>query len=106
MLTCTCLTTRGEPKEMKDHDKCSKCETTYHLTSHHQYPCCHYGEKIEGLKIRLCHSCHCKIEMIIASVESYVGDVQFGTRFKLERSCYDRITRHFLRQAKIIYVAV
>lgn len=86
--------------------KCSKCSTNECMTRHHQYPVCHFGGKREGLKISLCHSCHCKIEMIIASVESYVGDVPFGTRFKLERSCYDRITRHFLKKAKIIYVAV
>ena len=86
--------------------KCSKCESTERLTRHHKYPVCHYQNKRNGIQIVLCNSCHCKIEMIIASVESYVGDVPFGTRFKLDRGCYDRITKHYLKQSQIVYVAV
>lgn len=86
--------------------KCSKCGTRDRLTQHHLYPVCHFGNRRGGIKVCLCNYCHCKIEMIILSVESYVGDVKFGTRFRLERRDYDKITRHFLREEKIIYVAV
>lgn len=86
--------------------KCSKCGTNDRLTNHHLYPVVHYGNKRCGIKICLCNYCHCKIEMIILSVESYVGDVPFGTRYRLERSDYDKITRHYLKKSTIIYVAV
>ena len=86
--------------------RCSKCQTRDRLEKHHVYPVCHFGGKRDGLKICLCRFCHMKIEFILLSVESYVGDVQFGTRFKLTTQDYDKITRHYIKDSKIVYLTV
>jgi len=84
--------------------KCSKCTTIERLTEHHQYPVCHFGHRRDGLKIVLCRECHRRIEERILAVESFIGNVTYGTRYKLDRSDYDRITRLFLRNQPIIYL--
>lgn len=38
------------------------------------------------------------------SVEAYVGNTQFGTRYKLEPKDYEKITRMYLRDSNIIYL--
>jgi hypothetical protein len=85
--------------------RCSKCEETDRLTGHHKYPVVHFGEKKEGLQIILCVKCHRRIEDVYQAVESFIGNVPFGTRFRLDRSNYDRIVQNFLKNEKIIYLA-
>lgn len=84
---------------------CSKCNTTDRITQHHIYPVCHFGNKRCGLKVYLCQAHHREIENRIAVVESTVGNVPFGIRYKLEKDYYDRILRHYLKTSKIVYVA-
>jgi hypothetical protein len=84
--------------------RCSKCSSNIRLEKHHWYPRVHYAGKRTGLQIWLCHDCHCRIENIILSVESYIGDVKFGTRYPLQKTCYDKITRNFIKSSNIIYV--
>lgn len=86
--------------------RCTKCNTTEHITSHHLHPVTFYGGKKTGIKVCLCSQCHKKVEYIILSVESFVGNTPFGTRFKLEREAYERILRNFIRNRPIIYVEV
>ena len=86
--------------------KCSKCGTSHQATQHHIYPVCHFGNKRTGLKICLCQTHHREIETRILAVESTVGNVSYGTRFKLEPTYYERIARHYLKTSNIIYMAV
>lgn len=86
--------------------KCSRCYSTDKLTKHHQYPVVHFGHKKDGLMLCLCQECHRKIENNILAVESHLGNLPFGVRYKLDRSDYDRITHNFLFGRQIIYVAV
>lgn len=96
---------KGKTTMRDENRSCSKCNTTDRITQHHIYPVCHYGNKRCGLKIYLCEHHHREIESRISVVESTLGNVSFGTRFKLDRELYDRITRHYLKTSKIIYVA-
>lgn len=84
--------------------KCTKCETESCLTEHHCHPVIWYGRKSNQLKVCLCRLCHDKLEANILAVESYVGNVKYGTRFKLERKSYEKILQNFLGDKKIIYV--
>lgn len=86
--------------------RCSKCTGTERLSHHHWYPVVHYGERKGGIQIVLCRKCHSRIEDLYMAVESFIGNVPFGTRFRLDRSNYDRILQNFLRQENIIYVDV
>lgn len=87
-------------------NSCSKCGEINRLEKHHFLPRVHFGKKNNGHVIMLCHSCHIKAEIIIASVESFVGDKPFGTRHKLSREEYFRIHRHWLKNSKLIHLWV
>lgn len=94
------------PLDIHDDLKCSRCFATEKLTKHHQYPVVHFGMKKGGLQLCLCRDCHRRIEDIILAVESHLGNLPFGTRYKLDKSDYDRIVHNFIFGRKIIYVAV
>lgn len=82
---------------------CSKCGESRPIQRHHFYPQVHFGTGVRNPHtIGLCESCHIRIETIILSVESFVGDVKFGSRFRMDREHYERIHRHWLRNAKVI----
>lgn len=84
--------------------KCSKCQSTAFLTEHHTHPVVWYGRKNNQIKVCLCRLCHDKLEANILAVESYEGNVKYGTRFKLERRNYEKILYNFLGDNKIVYV--
>ncbi len=88
------------PTETWPMKTCSKCESTNKIEQHHFHPRCHF--KGSKATIDLCHDHHLKIETIILAVESFVGGVPFGTRYKLTTEQYNKIHRHWLRDAKII----
>ena len=83
--------------------KCSKCLTDSRITEHHIHPIVFYGRKNNTLKVCLCRECHNRIEYNILSVESYIGNIGFGKRFKLEKKQYEKILRNFLGDRTIIY---
>lgn len=86
--------------------KCNKCDSTKNLTDHHVYPVCHFGRKRDGLKIKLCCHCHRRIEDYILSIESHLGNVPFGRRYRLDKSDYERTIHNFLHNRTIVYVGV
>lgn len=85
---------------------CSRCGTSDRLTEHHIYPVCHFGHKHDGLKVKLCVSCHRRFEDCLLGIESHIGNIPFGKRYKLDKSDYERALRNFLHNRTIIYVAV
>ena len=86
--------------------KCSKCGSKERLTDHHVYPVCHFAHKRDGLKIKLCVYCHRRIEDYILAIESHLGNVRYGERYKLDKSDYERTIHNFLHNRTIVYVGV
>ena len=85
--------------------RCSKCEGETRLEEHHFYPKVHYGNGHRNPHtITLCHECHIKIETIILSVESFIGYLKFGQRYKMDKESYNRIHRNWLKESKLLYL--
>jgi len=85
--------------------KCSKCSSQKELEEHHYLPQVHYGSGTrKPHTITLCHQCHLKIEIILEAVESYKGNVRFGTRHKLYKEEYVRIHRNWLSDSSLITI--
>lgn len=62
-------------------------------------------EKKNGLKIIICRKCHDKLESNILAVESFVGNVAYGTRYKLYKESYEKILNKFVNSTKLNYVS-
>ncbi len=78
-------------RKFKKTDFCLKCNCRDEnkLTWHHVIPKVHL--KDENCKVdlvTLCRECHDKMEFYILSVESFIGKVSFGKRFKLRSTGY------------------
>lgn len=84
--------------------QCSKCGTDKNLTEHHIHPVRYFGRKKNQLKICLCRDCHDQIETIIRGVESFIGNVPFGTHFQLYKSSYEKIAESYLHHSTLIYL--
>lgn len=70
--------------------KCKKCgEFCSHTERHHVFPAVWYSRgKRNMLTVPLCHKCHAKVEQYILAVESFMGEVPFGTRYHMAREHY------------------
>lgn len=93
--------------ELKQINKmpCSKCATEYANTKHHVIPRCVVRSKRKNTyTVVLCRTCHDSIEDNILAVESFVGNVAYGTRYALEHKHYHSILKNFLANSKIVYV--
>lgn len=79
--------------------KCVHCGTTANLSEHHVHPVCHFGtRRTNRWTIPLCISCHRTIEIGILFLESRLGGVKYGQRFKLHSSEYENIVRQFSKK--------
>lgn len=101
-ICSTLIQTSATPTGMKC-NRCGRGSDEAELTLHHQNPVCHYGRKTNQLKICLCVKCHAKIETYILSVESHLGNIPYGRRYKLTKSDYERIAKNFLYGRQIVY---
>jgi hypothetical protein len=86
---------------------CSRCSEIAHLETHHIYPQCHFGKTQQGNRvgIKLCQRCHDHFEDMLCIIESVVSGQEYGRRYKLRKEYYEKATRLFLRQSKIVYLA-
>lgn len=84
---------------------CSKCGCTDCLTEHHIHPVTFYGRKNNQLKVCLCRKHHDQLEQNILAVESFIGNVPFGRRFKLHKGSYEKILEAYIHHSTIIHVS-
>jgi hypothetical protein len=69
------------------------------LTEHHVHPLCHFGSRrTNRWTVTYCQKCHREIETGILFLESRLGGVGYGTRFKLHSSEYENIVRQFSKK--------
>lgn len=77
---------------------CQRCGDN-RVTQHHVHPLCHFGtRRTNQHTIPLCEKHHREIEIIILAVESRIGGVKYGQRFKLHASEYENIVRQFQKK--------
>lgn len=62
--------------------RCLKCGTEHNITDHHIVPRVHC--KGSNQTVRLCRSCHDRLEDCIQAVEAYTAGVSIGVRHRLD----------------------
>jgi hypothetical protein len=78
---------------------CIHCGETENLTKHHIHPIKWFGSRrTNKWTMCLCEKCHHTIELGILFLESQIGNVKFGTRFKLPAKEYENIAKRFTRK--------
>jgi HNH endonuclease len=86
-------------RRFKKTDFCLKCgcRDKKKLTWHHVIPKVHLkSENAKADLVTFCRDCHDKMEYYILSVESFIGKVSFGERFKLRSTGYYMALINFL----------
>lgn len=76
---------------------CKRCGTKDNLTHHHILPRAFNHSRKNKRTICLCENDHRHLELIILQVESTVGRVKFGNRYKLTNSDYFQIVKNFVK---------
>ncbi len=94
-----------EPKfrvltKCKKTDFCFKCRSKENLTEHHVIPKTHKKDGGDIDKIILCRKCHDKMEAYILAIESFIGGISFGKRFRLPFRDYYIALTNFLGVAR------
>lgn len=85
--------------------KCSKCSSTENLTDHHVHPRKWFGGgRGNKYTVKLCTTCHMRLERHILAVEAFVHDKPFGPRYRLGKEDYEKILRNFLGKSEVIYL--
>lgn len=77
---------------------CQHCGATSGIEDHHINPKCHFGRRNNGKTAPFCRRCHDRLEDLIMSVESFIGNVKFGNRFKLHPNDYEKIVFNFSKR--------
>jgi len=78
---------------------CQHCGETQRLTYHHVHPVVHFGtRRTNKWTVPLCVFCHRTIEIGILFLESRLGGVKYGQRFKLHVSEYEAVVRQFSKK--------
>lgn len=83
---------------MKMETICLHCGSPEKLEEHHVLPRCHFGRRNNRWTVTLCNRCHDNFETGLLFLESHIGNVGFGNRFKLHSSEYEKITKKFLKR--------
>lgn len=77
---------------------CIHCGTDKNITQHHCHPLKWFGtRRTNRWTVPLCEKCHQTLEIGILFLESQLGGVKYGTRFKLPAYEYENIVKRFTR---------
>lgn len=88
-----------EPRSITMKKQCQRCGTTDDITMHHVQPLKWFGSKrTNRWTVPYCEKHHKELEVGILFLESRLGGVKYGTRFKLHISEYENIVNQYSKK--------